>query len=539
MNSFVRHHHESIRFGYRCFDRILFNLMIQHLQVPGAVIAFLKRHRQVSCVTPNLLKSIAGAYHTAIELQAQQLGIPVVEPPTDKNVRREEWVQQYFQQLGGRDGVAVILKSREPARMAICRGRDSYSLDFAWRHVCLYYFYLQQPSCGRMFLKLCPYFPFNGQVYVNGHEWLARRLQQEGIAFVKKDNAFVDCADPRRLQELADQFSPEDVRGPVDALLGQWLGAALAPHERALGYRHRLFVAQVEYCDNLIFHKGAALERLFDRLLDLNRSIGQPEKLAVVFRRPSFRPDIRSGETIAKLLERRVPVIRSGFQHTSVKQYVKDGVLLRTETASYQLRDLSLRKDIRHLPRLRRILAQSNERYQNAQQDVLATYVDRGQLAQLRQPTISPTGRRTPGLRLDDLRVLAVWQAMLGIIHLIGHGTFRTKDLLSAAQAALKRPDYKLSQLRYDLAKLRGKGLVERVHGTQQYRLTPDAYRLGVLYYKLYHRLYAPLTSALLSPLPQDCWLSQSRQSRLDRLYRALDRALQNLHDKIGLRDSA
>jgi hypothetical protein len=65
------------------------------------------------------------------------------------------------------------------------------------------------------------------------------------------------------------------------------------------------------------------------------------------------------------------------------------------------------------------------------------------------------------------VRVLAVWQAVIGIVHLVGHGTFRTKDLLGAVQAALNRRDYKLSQLRYDLAKLRGKGLVERVEGTQ------------------------------------------------------------------------
>ena len=35
------------------------------------------------------------------------------------------------------------------------------------------------------------------------------------------------------------------------------------------------------------------------------------------------------------------------------------------------------------------------DRYLDVQQDVLETFVDRGQLERLRQPTISPTGRRT------------------------------------------------------------------------------------------------------------------------------------------------
>src|SRR2546430_3179170 len=54
-----------------------------------------------------------------------------------------------------------------------------------------------------------------------------------------------------------------------------------------------------------------------------------------------------------------------------------------------------------------------NDRYLAIQQDVLETYVDRGQLARLRQPTITLSGRRTPGLKLDDPRLLAVASANL------------------------------------------------------------------------------------------------------------------------------
>jgi hypothetical protein len=55
-----------------------------------------------------------------------------------------------------------------------------------------------------MWLRICPYFPFNIRVWMNGHNWLAHRLQQEGIAFEQRDNLFVECAHPERLQQLAD-----------------------------------------------------------------------------------------------------------------------------------------------------------------------------------------------------------------------------------------------------------------------------------------------------------------------------------------------
>ncbi|HEX8800225.1 MAG TPA: hypothetical protein VF772_16530 [Terriglobales bacterium] len=40
MNAFYEHHQDSIRFGYRCFDRILLNGLIQPFQQPERVVGF-------------------------------------------------------------------------------------------------------------------------------------------------------------------------------------------------------------------------------------------------------------------------------------------------------------------------------------------------------------------------------------------------------------------------------------------------------------------------------------------------------------------
>lgn len=40
MNTFYEHHENSIRFGYRCFDRILLNGLIQPFQQPERVVGF-------------------------------------------------------------------------------------------------------------------------------------------------------------------------------------------------------------------------------------------------------------------------------------------------------------------------------------------------------------------------------------------------------------------------------------------------------------------------------------------------------------------
>lgn len=92
-----------------------------------------------------------------------------------------------------------------------------------------------------------------------------------------------------------------------------------------------------------------------------------------------------------------------------------------------------------------------------------------------------------------------------------------------------------MAQLRYDLSKLRGKGVVERLPGQQAYRLSAAGRRLAVLYLKLYQRLYAPLTAAACEPVPADQQVLNKRRSVLDRLYVAVDQALDRLATHLGL----
>src|SRR5262249_11023315 len=44
--------------------------------------------------------------------------------------------------------------------------------------------------------------------------------------------------------------------------------------------------------------------------------------------------------------------------------------------------------------------------------DILETFVDRGQLRKLTKPTLTPTGKRVPGLKLDNPRQLALMHAL-------------------------------------------------------------------------------------------------------------------------------
>ena len=189
-------------------------------------------------------------------------------------------------------------------------------------------------------------------------------------------------------------------------------------------------------------------------------------------------------------------------------------------------------------PQLRQKLSSIVNQYQEVQQDILETFVDRAQLRQLTQPTLLPNGKRIPGLKLDHPRQRALMHALLRFSHIAAGNTFTTAELHPQTAQALgcSPADYRLSALRYDLSKLRAKGLVEKIPHSRRYRLSPNGYRICLLFLKLFERVYAPLTAGLLRPFAADNKLQQQRLSLLDRLYQNVATALDQLLHAVGLK---
>ena len=539
MNTFYEHHQDSIRFAYRCFDRILLNGLIQPFQQPERVVGFFHSYRQLYPVSKSVLTDIARQYDHWVTARAKDWGTPIVEPPDHR--RRDEFVERYFR-LAESDHVVVILKAREPARILIAIGKDDrWHLEYAWRWVKQYNFYLRDREWGRLFIRVCPHFPFSARVCLNQHHWLATRLGAEAIAVRQCGNAFVTCSDPTRLQHLADALTPHDLARCAQKWLRAFTPFFTPSERREAGCHHRLFLAQVEYCDNLIFQRRAALDALGDRLFDANRTIGQPTKLATIFGRKVTRRHRGKLETVIADLDLPNPVIRSYYRETSIKQYVRDHRLLRTEATSNNVKDFGVPKALEHLPQLRSAMAAVVDRYLTVQQDILETFVDRGQLRQLAAPTRLPTGKRIPGLKLDHPRQLALMHALVRFAHIAAGDTFTMRDLHPPTAAALDTTtdQYRLASLRYDLSKLRAKGLVERLPHSRRYRLLPHGYSICLLFLKLFERVYAPLTAGLLKPVTADSRLADDKRHRLDRLYQRIVTDLDALLKAVGLRPAA
>jgi hypothetical protein len=537
MNSFYEHHKGSIRFHYRCFDRILLNGLIQPFQQPERVIGFFDAYRRLYPVSRGVLHRIADHFQQWLKTWVEKHNIPIMDAPKG---RRDEFVEPYFRSAKP-DEVVVVLKAREPARILIAIGdkaSNRWHLQFAERWVVQYNFYLNDRRWGRMFVRMCPYLPFSARVCLNQHHWLANRMREEGIDFQQCSNAFMRCARPERLEELADALTPRD----LIACGQKWLSCLtpfFTPQERdEAGCQHRLFFAQTEFCDNLVFHRRAALDKLGERLLDANRTIGEPNKITTIFGRKISKRYRGKLQTEIERMDFANPVIRSHYRNGFIKQYVRDHLILRTEASTNNVTDYGVRKAIDNLPALRATLSAINDNYLNVQQDIIETFIDRGQLRKLAEPTVTATGKRTPGLKFDNARQLALMHALVRFSHIAAANSFTTGDLLPRVLAALGSDGsrYTLASLRYDLSKLRAKGLVEKLPHSRRYRLLPNGYSICLVFLKLFERVYAPLTAGLLSPVRADAKLHSQNRSPLDRLYQRVVDDLDELIQAVGLK---
>jgi len=110
-----------------------------------------------------------------------------VEAPegNDDESRRNKFVEPYLQDAKPNPVVAV-LKAREPARILVAigdKGNDSPHLEYKQRWVNQYNFNVNDAHWGRMFVRMCAYFPFSARLCLNQHHGLAIRMRERKSIF--------------------------------------------------------------------------------------------------------------------------------------------------------------------------------------------------------------------------------------------------------------------------------------------------------------------------------------------------------------------
>ena len=82
---------------------------------------------------------------------------------------------------------------------------ENTTMAVRYRPTLMIYQYQIHPEWGWMHARIQTWFPFYIHVCINGREWLARRMERDGLRYVRQDNCFPWVEDPQRAQRLLNQ----------------------------------------------------------------------------------------------------------------------------------------------------------------------------------------------------------------------------------------------------------------------------------------------------------------------------------------------
>jgi hypothetical protein len=103
-------------------------------------------------------------------------------------------------------------------------------------------------------------------------------------------------------------------------------------------------------------------------------------------------------------------------------------------------------------------------------------------------------GQRAPGLRFGEPPTMALLGSIAAFAHVIGGLTNKS---LRAQMRAHWRADYSAAQATYDLRRLRLKGLIARIAGSNTYRVTLQGLRISAFFTTLAVRVIIPTLTDL------------------------------------------
>jgi hypothetical protein len=388
-----------------------------------------------------------------------------------------------------------------------------------------YYFYIRDEILGPIIVRVASFFPFHATYWLNGHSFMERELKRNNIGFRKDDNAFLAVDNVSALQAAADRLSPQIIRKQLD----YWtliLGPKFSKKERSQMSLSRFYaISQIEYCRNFIFKRHFPIHKIFERGCEIGLWRLTANRISEIF---GVRLDKRLRGKLATVIdqiEHGHHVFRAYWKHAFLKQYEKFSRFLRNELCSNNLRDFGLKKGLDHLDAVRQRFQTITDRFATFQAQCLNVHVDFPLLQRIALP-INVGSVRYPGIKIHDARIIRLLEVLLHNGSTVGGWTTRQIHEAVITTFQLSGKSYGLNQLRYDLRKLKGHGLLQRDGRRYAYRLTSKGVDVALLFLFFHKRLCGPLANSRFHHKPDP---ASPPNSKLEAAYHKADKAIENI----------
>jgi len=337
------------------------------------------------------------------------------------------------------------------------------------------------------------WFPLQIQIYLNGHEWLARKLTQRGIDHTKIDNVFIRIEELARSQRLADRFA--HLNWP--RLLNRYARQVVPQLDDVLhGCEYYWVAAQAEYSTDVMFKNTQGLRELYPRLLSHSTlCFGATEVMNFLGRKlvGNFQGEVVSD--LSTLVCRRTggSRIKHRVKQNWLKMYDKAGLVLRVETVINNpeefrvrknvLRDgkqrtewVALRKGVAYLFRYREISLQANARYLDALAAVDDPTPGTQALQRLTTTKKDAAGRSCPGFNPMAQDDATLFKSLMDGEHCLNG--FTNRDIRSRLtgtcwlRACAEDPKKASAKVGRCFRRLHAHGLIAKVPRSRRWRVT-------------------------------------------------------------------
>jgi hypothetical protein len=262
------------------------------------------------------------------------------------HVDKDAWAKEQLEWSPIKEGLVGVLCVMEACptfKLAYGKDRPRFVSQRVPQRVL--YYYLIDRDLGLIHVRLQTCAPFTCQVYANGHDHVARKLKEKGIAFKQVDNAFVELGDPAAAQRIADRFA----KLPWPKILERH-ARQVNPLLRAelKGLSHYWVIDQAEYATDLRFATQFALAGLFTRLLEFALLTFTPRKIFCYLGRKWHEQFNGEVQTSYKSVREPGACIKHFMKRNWLKMYDKLGLLLRVETVINQPGEFKVLRECRH-----------------------------------------------------------------------------------------------------------------------------------------------------------------------------------------------
>ena len=163
------------------------------------------------------------------------------------------------------------------------------------------------------------------------------------------------------------------------------------------------------------------------------------------------------------------------------------------------------------------------DRFAAFQAECLNVHVDFPLLQRLALP-IRIGSVRYPGIKIHDTRIIRLLEVLLHGGNTVGGWTAKQIHKAVLTNFQISASAYGLNQLRYDLRKLKGHGLLDRDGPRYAYQLTTKGVQVALLFLFFHKRLCGPLAYSRFHHQPDP---AHRPNSKLEAAYHKADKSIE------------